>query len=201
MNGILNKQAEQKHAIRQEALQRRDAIPLPVRRVKDRAIRALLLELEEFSAAGKILFYASFRTEVQTGPIIEEALIQDKKVLMPKVNEQERRLSKHVITSLEDLTDGYQGIPEPNNEHTMKVEEIDLIIVPGVAFDTEGWRIGYGGGYYDKLLPRVKGTRPIVALAYEEQLFDEIPYEEHDVGVDIIITDRRILRIPWIKTR
>jgi 5-formyltetrahydrofolate cyclo-ligase len=87
------------------------------------------------------------------------------------------------------------GIPEPVTDPCCNVEEIDLIIVPGVAFDETGGRIGYGGGYYDRLLPRVKGLRPIVALAYEEQIYDDLPRAEHDIEMDIVLTDRKTIRV------
>jgi 5-formyltetrahydrofolate cyclo-ligase len=186
--------ADRKRDVRAEALARRDAIPGPVRRTKDRAVAEQLSGLPEFRAAERVLLYASFRSEVDTAEIIEVALDRGKKVLLPKVDRENGTLSKHVINGMDDVSPGFAGIPEPTTEERLRVEDIDLIVVPGVAFDTGGCRVGYGGGYYDRLLARVKGMRPIVALAYEEQLVDALPREEHDVNVDMIVTDRRVIK-------
>jgi 5-formyltetrahydrofolate cyclo-ligase len=193
LNDTLSPATDLKKSIREEALRRRDAIPASVRDVKDSAIRERLFALPEFRDAERVLLYASFRSEVETEAMIEEAIALGKKVLIPKVNQETSTLSKHVINGLHETSPGYMGIPEPDSEECLKVEDIHFIVVPGVAFDERGWRIGYGGGYYDRLLPRVKGIRSIAALAYEEQMFEELPHEEHDVGMDIIITDRRVI--------
>jgi len=92
-----------------------------------------------------------------------------------------------------DIETGFKGIPEPTTGICVRVEDVDIVIVPGVAFSLDGARIGYGGGYYDRLLPRVKGAVPIVALAYEEQIFDSLPAEGHDISMDWIITPERII--------
>ncbi|MFC1549356.1 5-formyltetrahydrofolate cyclo-ligase, partial [Nitrospirota bacterium] len=102
-------------------------------------------------------------------------------------------LTKHIIGSMNDIEAGFKGIPEPTTETCVRVEDVDIVIVPGVAFSEDGARIGYGGGYYDRLLRRVKGTVPIVALAYEQQLFDELTVEEHDISMDMIITPERTI--------
>ena len=94
---------------------------------------------------------------------------------------------------MEDIKAGFKGIPEPTTDACVKIEDVDIVIVPGVAFSADGARIGYGGGYYDRLLTWIKGTVPIVALAYEEQIFDELPAEGHDIGMDSIITPERII--------
>jgi len=190
----LNQQAELKKAIREEALRRRGSIPGAVRRAKDRALAERLLCLDEYRKAGRVLLYAAFRTEAATEEIIEAAIRSGREVVLPRVDAENGALTKHVIGGLHELSPGYRGIPEPTSEARVKVEEVDLVVVPGVAFDPSGRRLGYGGGYYDRLLPRIKGVKPVVALAYEEQLFESLPGEEHDVGVDIIVTDRRVIR-------
>jgi 5-formyltetrahydrofolate cyclo-ligase len=88
------------------------------------------------------------------------------------------------------------GIPEPQvlNDHALVIDEVDLIVIPGVAFDYACNRLGYGGGYYDMLLAQRKKKAPIIALAYEEQIVDKIPSESHDIKVDMIITDKKIIK-------
>jgi 5-formyltetrahydrofolate cyclo-ligase len=193
LNEPSNTATEQKNSIRAEALEKRDSIPSPVKRAKDSSIMERLFALEEFGIAKRVLFYASFRSEVNTAGMIEAALSNGKKVLLPKVDNNSRTLTKHVISGMHEVSPGYMGIPEPDTDVRLTIEEIDLIVVPGVAFDTRGWRIGYGGGYYDRLLPRVKGMRTIAALAYEEQIFGELTPEDHDIGMDLIITDKRTI--------
>jgi len=184
-----------KARLRKEALARRDSIPLPVRKVKDAAIAGRLLSLDKFADARTVLFYASFRSEAATGEIIRKALDMGKTVLLPRVFAEEAALRLFEIKSTNELRPGYMGIPEPDalEERLMDIGEVDLVVVPGAAFDERGFRLGYGKGYYDRLLA-VEGRRPyLVALAYEEQMLASIPAEAHDIGVDVVVTDRRTI--------
>ncbi len=193
--GQMPDQTTQKQQLRQKAIKGRDALPLEQRKMFEEGIRARLFALEQFKQAGKVLFYASFRTEVNTGTMIAEALDMGKTVILPRVDQEEGRLTKHVINGLEELVPGHMGILEPDmDKHSeVKVEDIHMLVVPGLAFDIKGARIGYGGGYYDKLLPRIKGERTIAALAFEVQIFSSLPMEEHDIPVDYIITEQRTI--------
>jgi len=103
----------------------------------------------------------------------------------------------HEIKDISELSPGYMGIPEPSlsGERLVRLDDIELVIIPGSAFDCSGNRLGYGGGYYDILLSEGKRKVPVIALAYEEQLVDLIPSEVHDVKVDIIVTDKQVIRI------
>jgi 5-formyltetrahydrofolate cyclo-ligase len=186
-----------KKLLRNRVLEIRDSIPLPERKRKDNLIKHKLFNITEFKTAKSVLFYASFRTEVETFSIIEESFKMGKRVLVPKVDKEKHRLRLYEIKDTEELSPGYMGILEPSlpDERLREINNINLIIIPGICFDYSGNRLGYGAGYYDILLPDIKGKVPLVALAYEEQLIDSIPSEMHDVKVDIIITDARILRI------
>jgi len=93
-----------------------------------------------------------------------------------------------------DIEAGYHGIPEPRDHcSAIAAETIEWVLVPGVAFDADGRRLGYGGGYYDRLLPLLRAQVPRVAGAFEGQLVDAVPAAPHDVGVDCIVTERRLL--------
>jgi len=95
-----------------------------------------------------------------------------------------------------DIEPGYHGISEPRDHcSSVAVESIEWVLVPGVAFDASGGRLGYGGGYYDRLLPLLCGKAPRVAGAFEAQLVDAVPAAPHDVGVDCIVTERRLLTV------
>jgi 5-formyltetrahydrofolate cyclo-ligase len=187
--------ADTKAAARAEALRRRDAIPSPVRKIKDSLIRERLVGLPEFERAKSVLLYASFRSEVATAGIAEDALRAGKRVAMPRCEPETETLVFHAAQSLEELSPGYMGIPEPAEAApTVGGGEVDMVIIPGAAFDPGGWRLGYGKGYYDKFLGELKGRVPLVALAYEEQIAEGLPHEGHDVPVDMIVTDKRIIR-------
>ncbi len=185
-----------KKNIRSIVLRRRDEIPEIVRAVKNSLIKEKVFSLPEFLGAGNILFYASFRSEVDTLSLIKEAISMDKMVILPKVDRKNQALILYEIKDLGELKAGYMGIPEPSvyEDRLVHLEDVDLIIAPGVAFDYSGNRLGYGGGYYDILLSSMKKKIPIIALAYEEQIVDSIPSELHDVKVDMIITDKRIIK-------
>jgi 5-formyltetrahydrofolate cyclo-ligase len=186
-----------KNTIRKEALGRRDVIPPEVKRVKDSLIKEMLFSLPEFGSAGTILCYASFRSEVETSGIIRESLVSGKKIVLPKVDRERQRLELYEVRDVTELSPGYMGIPEPSltGGRFASLEDIDLIIMPGAGFDISGNRLGYGGGYYDILLAQAGKEKPKIALAYEEQIVDSIPSEQHDVRVDIIVTDKRIIRV------
>jgi 5-formyltetrahydrofolate cyclo-ligase len=184
-----------KNAIRKEVLGKRDRIPHELKGAKDSSIKQRLLALPEFLSARSVLFYASFRSEVETSGIIREALSMGKRVVLPKVDKEKHMLTLYEIKSPDELAPGFIGIPEPmqRKERLVHLADIDLVIVPGAGYDYTGNRLGYGGGYYDILLSGKKKNMPVIALAYEEQLVDAIPAEKHDVRVDMIVTDGRVI--------
>ncbi len=187
-----------KQLFRKKVLEKRDSIPPSERKKKDILITDKLFNLKEFRKAKTVLFYASFRTEVDTIRMIEESLKMGKVVSVPKVDRHRHRLIIHEIKNIKELSPGYMGIPEPSLpfERVREIHDIDLVIIPGVGFDLSGNRLGYGAGYYDILLSSIKKRVPFVALAYNEQLVDSIPSDTHDVKVDVIITDERVIKIP-----
>lgn len=187
-----------KTKIRQEVLKKRDSIPPDVKVRKDLAFKKMLFSLPEFLSAATVLFYASFRSEVETTGMIKDSLGMNKKVILPRVDRKGHVLRLFEIKDISELTPGYMGIPEPSmtaNENLVDINDVDIVVIPGAGFDYAGNRLGYGAGYYDMLLSRREKKMPVVALAYEEQLLDAIPAEEHDVKVDMIITDMRVIRI------
>jgi 5-formyltetrahydrofolate cyclo-ligase len=186
-----------KKLFRKKVLEKRDSIPPSERIKKDALIKHRLFNLQEFKTAKTILFYASFRTEVDTINIIEESFEIGKTVLVPKVDKERHRLRLYEIKNLRELSTGYMGIPEPSlpDKRLREHNDVDLIIIPGVGFDLSGNRLGYGAGYYDILLADMKKKVPFIALAYEEQLIDAFPSEMHDMKVDIIVTDEQVIKI------
>jgi 5-formyltetrahydrofolate cyclo-ligase len=186
-----------KKTIRRKVLKKRDEIPTVVKKIKDALIKQGLFSLPEFIAAKTVFFYASFRSEVETLSMIKESLKLGKRIVLPKVDKERHMLRLYEIKDISELSPGYMGIPEPllPNDRLVSLDDFDLVIIPGVVFDYSGNRLGYGTGYYDIFLSKSEGKKPIVALAYEEQLVDSIPAETHDVKINAIVTDKRVIRV------
>jgi len=187
---------EDKSRIRQDVLRKRDSLDPNTRKAKDSLIKERLFSLSEFQQAPIVFLFASFRSEVSTFPQIEEALALGKRVILPSVDSLNKELRLYEIKELSELSTGYMGIPEPAvaEERERDINDVTLVIMPGAAFDPRGNRLGYGGGYYDRLLSRLRRKIPLIALAYEEQLVDSLPTGPQDVRVHMIVTDRRVIR-------
>ncbi len=148
-------------------------------------------------------FYVSFRSEVGTISLIEHAFKQGKQVAVPKVFRETQRLGFYRITSTDELVSGYNGIYEPVADADREVlnvntGSIDIIIaMPGIAFDTSGCRVGYGGGYYDRLLKNVSSRTVRIALAYKIQVMEKVPVEPHDQRVNKIVTENGVITCQW----
>ena len=161
-----------------------------------REIVARCMALPEYQQASTVLFYLDVRSEVRTRNDLENALASGKKIVVPYCVDGELELFH--LTHPDELSVGMYRILEPKPElrtlaaHRVEVQEIDLIIVPGVAFDRDGGRTGHGKGYYDKLLEHARPDTPLVALAFECQLFDKIPMQDHDVFMDQVITEKAV---------
>ena len=187
-----------KKSLRKESILRRDSMSLDARRSKDRAILDRLISMSEFKNARTVLVYAAFRSEVGTEHIIRKALAENRIVGLPRVERLTETLKLYSIEDWSDLAPGCWGILEPAErpDRTMDIKNIELVITPGAAFDEHCNRIGYGKGYYDKLLSgRKLELHPVVlGLAYEEQIVRSIPFDPHDMKMDLIITDKRDIR-------
>lgn len=193
----------QKQALRDKILRKRDALPPEIKAEKDKSIQQKLFVLPEFREATTVVLYASFRSEVDTLKILEDALSGGKRIVLPRVDKERRRLVLYETEGLNELFPGFLGIPEPQvtGGRERGLDSADLVVLPGAAFDLRGNRLGYGAGYYDILLSEHTGKMPLVALAYEEQIVHDIPAEKHDIKTDLIITDRRIIRIEKFSDR
>ncbi len=156
-------------------------------------IRKNLESLAEYQNSDIIFFYVSFGKEVDTIELIKDLLSRGKKVIIPYYTGSEYSLS--YLEDLEDLELGRLGILEPRKNKIKKADmiSIDIIIAPGVGFDKKGNRIGYGEGNYDKFMKDSDILK--IALCYEFQLFEDIPYGKHDIPMDIIVTEKKTYRI------
>ena len=160
------------------------------------AIEDRLFEFANFLEAKIALLYVGGKNEVQTSNIIKRAYSYNKIVVLPAFDPKtfEMELMK-VDKFAQELKPGPRGVPEPNAGRCkiVPIDRIDIAIIPGIAFDEKGGRIGTGRGYYDRLIPKLAITTRKVALTLEEQIIPQVPMESHDKHVDIIITDKRII--------
>ena len=144
----------------------------------------LLSQSEAYKAAKTIYGYLPYNQEVRTVPMLEQALKDGKKVAVPKVYGDEMKFL--YLDDLSKVSKGYAGIPEPIADEPVADDETALVLMPGLAFDPAGHRIGYGGGFYDKFLA-AEPNHPTLALCYEFQMLPELHTEEHDIPVDTVL--------------
>jgi 5-formyltetrahydrofolate cyclo-ligase len=186
---------EQKQALRAEMLQRRDSLPQHERQAKSALICDRLLKLPAMVRAGHIFCYVSYKSEVETHDLIRRMLANDRTVSVPWIDHNQRQLIPARIRSIErDLTPGRYGILEPRPERLSPapVDEIDMVVLPGLAFSETGWRIGYGGGYYDRFL-RASG-KAACGLAFELQIVPDLPRDPgRDALLDCVVTEERVV--------
>lgn len=178
---------ENKNEIRRETLKIRNGLDEKTRCEKSRKIARALESRKVFKEAVHILFYYAMGSEVSTRELIEKYR-KEKKLYLPVI-QNETEFHARSFKNFTDLIPGAKGVPEPRGGS--EAERLDLIIVPGVAFDAEKNRLGMGKGYYDRFLSRHPDT-PRVGLAFSEQMVDRLPKEDYDMAVDQIITDTLI---------
>lgn len=186
---------ERKRSLRDTTLAARDALDPAWRAEASAAIAARIGATDAFVHARTVLLTLPFRSEWNAMLVVERALAAGKIVAAPRVDAPARMLRAYRIEDLaRDVETGYRGIPEPRATcPEIALGSVDWVLVPGVAFDARGRRLGYGGGFYDRLLPGAAGSAPRIAGAFEMQIVDAVPTAPHDVGVDLIVTERRTL--------
>ncbi len=182
---------DEKKALRREFLARRKALSESEKENADRKIAGRLFELDEYKKAGCILLYASLADEISTNVIAHRAALEGKPTAFPRCNPD--HTMDFLFCSRDDLIPGFHDIPEPPQDMPRFSScENALCIVPGLVFDRRGFRIGYGGGFYDRFLKDFKGIT--VGLVRADFLIDSVPREEFDLTCDIIITEKEVIR-------
>lgn len=191
-----------KQGIRQSIIAARQKMATAEQVEFSRLITASLIGLKEYQRAQVVLGYMSFGAEFATLAWVQHALQNGKQVLLPKVNKSSRQLDLyHVVDLQNDVAPGLWGIPEPLPDRCRKIdalEQVDFILLPGVAFARDGSRLGYGGGFYDKLLARIDlvagNLHPaLVAAAFAMQLVKDIPQEGTDRKVECLVTEKEVI--------
>jgi len=163
---------------------------------KTSAVENRLFEFANFLESKIALLYVNGNFEIQTQSIIQKSYRYNKIVVLPSFDPESFTMELMKVDSMKQgLRTGPRGVlePDPNKCKVVPMDRIDIAIIPGLAFDEKGGRIGSGTGYYDRLIPRLAITTRKVALTFEEQLVAQVPMESHDKHVDIIITDKRII--------
>ncbi len=159
-------------------------------------ITARVIGLPEYQSAHCVMWYVDVRAEARTRHALPDALASGKKIVIPYCVDGELELFH--LESMDELETGMYKILEPRADlrdvasKRVPVQQLDLILVPGVAFDARGGRTGHGKGYYDKLLENARPDTPLVALAFECQMFDEIPMQVHDIYMDTVVTEAQV---------
>jgi len=178
-----------KNIIRKETFDRLRAQPPEERLRKSRAIKEKLFLEPGFKKAKVVMLYASRDEEVSTWDIIEEALAEGKKVALPRCVSQTEVIPKEITDRDTDLEKGTYSIYEPRaSQRDVKIEEIDLVVVPGVAYDRENNRIGRGKGFYDRFLKTLAPRTATIGLAFDFQILQKLPQDSHDIPVSKVIT-------------
>jgi len=185
--------AEDKRALRRRILATRNQLPAAEIAARSQRLYENLAGLPAFRDARTVHLFAPFGTEVDTRPILRTLWARGARTVLPRVA-PDRQLEHCVVENFAELEAGFRSIPEPIPSCSEWLpEEIDLILVPGVAFDRRGGRLGYGGGYYDRFLSDCPAPR--VALVFQMQIVDRVPREAHDRLVHTIVTDEEVIRV------
>jgi 5-formyltetrahydrofolate cyclo-ligase len=186
-----------KQSLRQSIIAARSGIALPERQHLNTLIVDRLFKLEAYQSAVTVLGYMNFGAEFAAEIFVRQALQDGKQVLLPKVNRETRQLDLYRVTDLAlDVAPGRWNIREPVSERCEKVTDlvpVDFVLLPGVAFGLDGARLGYGGGFYDKLLARLSHQPSLVAAAYALQVVNNIPQEDTDRKVEWLITEQKTI--------
>ena len=211
-----------KKNLRKQMLLQRNNMPDTKCLKKSRHAARLLFKTASYKQAQNILVYMHYGSELQTVDIIRQAFEDHKHVFVPRV--EGKNMDFYEIHSMADCEEGFHGIPEPKMDcprlifdigdndtddnvsgkdetgsygtnRVLAKKDITLMVLPGLAFDQKGHRLGYGGGYYDRYFERFGTDYTKVAVGYDFQLIDEVPYEPHDIPIDIFISDNRCIMI------
>ena len=187
----------EKRKVRYEFLNLRNRIDPILASAYSTVIFSKLQKLHVYEKAKTVMFYLSYGSEVVTDTMIASALDEDKTVVVPAIqNPGDGNMFAVKISRLEDCYQSVYGIrqPEINHEDIVEKDEIDLVFVPGIAFDYDGFRMGYGKGYFDRWLAGIPFEKTI-GLAYDFQITEKMPIGKYDLPVGMVITEKRIIQI------
>ena len=184
--------SDAKQALREKMLRVRDSSSLEAIERMSEIIQSRVINMDEFINAKTVAAYHPVGSEVSTIKILSAVLSLKKHLALPRVEDATSIIFAEVNDLENDLATGKYKIKEPK-KHCMKVSKIDLVLVPGIAWDERGHRLGYGKGYYDRYLANLQTTS--VGLAYDLQVLENIPHENNDFSVNLIVTEKRVINV------
>jgi 5-formyltetrahydrofolate cyclo-ligase len=188
--------ATNKSLLRKRIIALREQLSPDIRTAHSAAISLLLRHLPAYQQANVVMGYMSFGAEFESSIWVKQVLADGKRLVLPKVNRQTSQLNLYWVDDLaSQLAAGLWGIPEPVVERCERLNtlnEVEFALLPGVAFTRSGARLGYGGGFYDKLLSKIEYRPTLVAAAFGLQVVEDIPQEETDVKVEWVVTEQKI---------
>lgn len=185
-----------KEILRKQFLAKRSKLPNKDAEEKSNIITNKLLDLQIYKNSSFIMSYIAFRKEVRTKKFIKHSISNGKRVGVPITVHKTKEL---IVSELKDfdneLVIGYYNILTPKSQYIRRVSPsiVDLVIVPGAVFDKDGYRIGYGGGYYDRFLKKLNKDAVTIGFAYDFQLVDSLPRSKYDIPVDYILTEKQLI--------
>jgi 5-formyltetrahydrofolate cyclo-ligase len=181
--------------LRKKYLEKRTAIPAEVRAARDAKICRNILSSAAYRYADVILMFYPMKAEVDIFPVMEAALATGKRVAFPRCNAEDHTMIFYFVNSMEDFEKGAYGINEPKttldafDPDSMETQNV-LCLVPAIVYDRRGFRVGYGGGYYDRFFGK---TRPAsIGVVYEEFILKSVPHGRYDITVDVVVSERGI---------
>lgn len=186
--------AEQKAELRSRLQAVRSAIPAEERLALGRSVRDRLVATPAFAEAGTVLLFYSFGSEISTAGIVQRSLDAGKRVFLPLL--EAGAMVAAELKPGDSLAATTYGPKEPFNRVAVDPAEVGLVVAPGLGFDRAGYRLGYGGGHYDRYLAQLPAMAARVGIAFNQQLVDELPREPGDERLDLIVTDREVIVCP-----
>lgn len=196
LDASINRAAADKADLRKAVLERRASMTAQERASGSARIRRRLADLEEVAEARTIIGYAAFGAEADLDALLAELAAEGRGVFLPYVDASEIGIAR--VADLEtDLAPGYRGVREPKGigRRPANPERCEVALVPGVAFDASGGRLGYGGGHFDRLLSRLRPGTPVIGVGFAAQLVDSVPREPHDRPINMVVTEEEVMRV------
>lgn len=186
-----------KKSLRKEMLRNRDNLSKNTREEYSKIIANSLYKTEHYKDAKTIMAFISFGSEINTRYLIEDSIEQGKIIVIPVMVPETKELKVSRILNYSELEAGHYNILTPKEEFLRFIDPntIDLVLVPGLIFAKDGYRIGYGGGYYDRFLAKLDNNVKKIALGFDMQIKDKVPTDHYDIPVDYILTEKQFLKI------
>lgn len=183
-----------KRELRKKFLEKRSSLDLKQLKKLNSNIFKRFIQSESYKKAKNIMIYISFDTEIDTHTIINHMLSDNKRVIVPITDSKNKRLIPSELHSMDELELGFYNILTPKEKfiRIFDKNDIDLVVVPGIVFDMEGYRVGYGGGYYDRFLKDLRESNTL-SLCYDFQLIETLPRDDYDIAVNHVLTETRAI--------